>query len=189
MRKYIRDIVSNLQPIDDLETSHQEDTLKWIESGAPLFRIAKPANPPKHLVSYFVLHDIAEDKLLLIDHIKAQSWLPTGGHVEIDEDPRITVTREAEEELNITAKFSTIFGDTPLFITVTETKGGDSHTDVSFWYVIEGDSTTDLTYDPGEMNDYKWLTPEEILATNIQKLDPHMHRFVRKLQFSKNSLS
>jgi 8-oxo-dGTP pyrophosphatase MutT (NUDIX family) len=63
----------------------------------------KPDTPPKHLVSYFVLYDESTHKLMLVDHIKAKTWLPAGGHVKLDEDPRITVTREADEELGIVA--------------------------------------------------------------------------------------
>lgn len=181
MRQTIREIVTQIKPVDTLEATHQADVLAWIDSKAPLFRISKPDNPPKHLVSYFVLYDQQAGKLLLIDHIKAQAWLPTGGHVEMDEHPRKAVEREALEELNHVARFETPFGNKPLFITVTQTKGTGSHTDVSLWYVICGDSTKDLLFDKGEMNSYRWLTPEEILTTDIAELDPHMHRFTQKL--------
>jgi 8-oxo-dGTP pyrophosphatase MutT (NUDIX family) len=181
-RQLIEDIVARIDPVDDLEAGHIKDTLDWIRSGAPLFRLKSPADPPKHLVSYFVLYDQAVGKIMLIDHIKAQSWLPTGGHVELDEDPKYTVVREADEELAIAAEFSQDFGETPFFITVTNTKGSGSHIDVSLWYVIKGDATQALAYDPAEMNGYKWLSPREILATDIHALDPHMHRFVRKMQ-------
>lgn len=177
----IYSIVSHIQPYDELEAAHKVTTLSWIQSGAPLFRIAKPDTPPQHLVSYFVLYDKAADKLMLIDHVKAKAWLPTGGHVEINEDPRTTVLREAREELGIEATFTTQFGDDPLFITATTTRGYGNHTDISFWYIINGDSTQQLTCDPQEMHGYQWLTPANILAMDIAKLDPHMHRFVQKM--------
>ena len=40
-----------------------------------------------------------------MDHKKAELWLPSGGHVEIDEDPTDTVTRECMEELSVAADF------------------------------------------------------------------------------------
>ena len=180
--KLIHDVVTRIEPHDNLEAEHKQDVLDWVASGSPLFRIAKPDNPPKHLVSYFVLYDEKAGKLMLIDHLKAQAWLPTGGHVDPDEDPRETVTREAREELDIAANFSTQHGADPLFVTVTTTKGHGNHTDVSLWYIIAGDSTQTMSFDPEEMNSYQWLTPQEILATDITSLDPHMHRFVRKMQ-------
>jgi 8-oxo-dGTP diphosphatase len=182
MKQTILDAVNTIRPHDDLEQKHKEDVLAWVKSDAPLFRISKPDNPPKHLVSYFVLYDPHTSQLMLIDHIKAQLWLPTGGHVEIDEDPRTTVSREAYEELQITAKFGALFGHDPLFVTVGETKGRGTHTDVSLWYVIEGKSADKLAYDKGEMNSYKWLSLQAVLDTDISELDPHMHRFVAKMQ-------
>lgn len=181
-RLKIRDAVESIKPFDVLEKKHKEDVLEWIDSGSPLFRISKPDNPPKHLVSYFVLYDPQAQSLMLIDHIKAGLWLPTGGHVDIDEDPRDTVVREAEEELKINADFGTIFGDDPFFVTVTETRNAGVHTDVSLWYIIKGSLDAGLDFDTGEMNGVRWQTTEEILKSNIDELDPHMHRFTNKMK-------
>lgn len=182
MRQAIRDIVSQITPFDKLERTHKQSVLDWIDSGAPLFRIEKPDKPPKHLVSYFALFDEKTGQFMLIDHVKAQAWVPPGGHVDVDEDPRYTVIREAKEELGINASFDTKYGDSPLLVTETITKGYGNHTDVSLWYVIRGDSGTKLTYDQREMSEYKWLSPTEILAMDITLLDPQMHRFIRKTQ-------
>jgi 8-oxo-dGTP pyrophosphatase MutT (NUDIX family) len=182
IKQVILDAVNTIQPFDTLEQQHKDGVLDWIRSDAPLFRISKPDNPPKHLVSYFVLYDPQSLQLMLIDHVKAQLWLPTGGHVDIDEDPRTTVGREAYEELQITAKFDTVFGHDPIFMTVTEIKGQSIHTDVSLWYVIEGKSTDKMAYDKREMNSYRWLSLQDVIDTDTSELDPHMHRFVRKMQ-------
>src|SRR4051812_36811324 len=91
--------IKTLKPFDALESEHLKDAIEWVESGANIFRIKKPDVPPKHLVSYFVLIDPAQKSMLLVDHIKAQLWLPTGGHVEPDEHPNQTVKREVVEEL------------------------------------------------------------------------------------------
>jgi len=179
MRDEILDEVKNIEPVDETERLHIDDVLSWIQGPSDIFRIAKPDNPPKHLVSYFVVYDSRVQKLMLIDHVKANMWLPSGGHVEIDEHPRETVRREAMEELELVADFRVI-GEEPAFITVTETRGPGTHTDVSFWYVIVGDSTAELNYDKREMRGLKWLSFDEVLAMDDQLLDPHMKRFVRK---------
>lgn len=186
MSNTTRDIlntIESIRPFDDLETLHIQDASNWIRSTTEsIYRISKPDNPPKHLVSYFVPVDEARRSLLLIDHVKSGLWLPAGGHVEIDENPAVTVAREAQEELGLDAKFSALTGDQPLMITVTQTVNGNIHTDVSLWYVLTGDSRVDLDFDRREMKGYKWFTFNEILKTNIDTLDPHMHRFVNKLQ-------
>jgi len=179
MRDEILDEVKNIEPVDETERLHIDDVLSWIQSPSDIFRIAKPDNPPKHLVSYFVVYDPRVQKLMLIDHVKANMWLPSGGHVEIDEHPREAVRREAMEELELVADFRVI-GEEPAFITVTETRGPGTHTDVSFWYVIVGDSTAELNYDKREMRGLKWLSFDEVLAMDDRLLDPHMKRFVRK---------
>jgi 8-oxo-dGTP pyrophosphatase MutT (NUDIX family) len=180
-RHVVRHTIASIIPFDQLEHEHKEDVLAWIGSGVQIFRIEKPDKPDKHLVSYFVLYDETQNLIMLIDHAKAKLWLPPGGHVDIDEDPRVTVVREAKEELAIDAEFLPQFGDKPVFVTVTTTIGYGNHTDVSLWYVIRGDSSDDLWYDSREMGGYKWLSPEEILAADGSQFDPHMQRFVRKI--------
>lgn len=182
MTETIRPIIEQIEPFDEIENEHIRDVLAWIDSGAELYRISKPDNPPKHLVSYFLLFDEHNQSVMLIDHIKSGLWLPSGGHVEPGEHPRTTVTREADEELQIAASFNTPFKDNPLFVTVARTVGHGQHTDVSLWYIIAGNQDEQLNYDKGEMNGYKWQKLDEVLATNIRQLDPCMHRFVRKMQ-------
>ncbi len=178
-------MISGLEPCDQLEAEHINNAINWIDTSHEIFRIKKPDTPPKHLVAYFVVYDHRADLLLLVHHTKAKAWLPAGGHVEPGENPQSAVLREAAEELNITAIFTNEFGPRPLFITVNDTKGEDSHTDVSLWFIIEGDSRARLDYDSREIRDYRWLSPKQILATDISDLDPHMHRFVQKFMRSK----
>ncbi len=171
--------VLSITPFDDLEQEHVNDAVAWIDQTNNIFRISKPDIPPKHLVSYFVIYDKQSKQFLLIDHLKANAWLPSGGHVEPNEEPRAAVKREAYEELQLASSFDVV-GNKPLFITVTETKPPHAHTDVSLWYVISGDSDTEYYYDKHEMNGYKWFSAEEILAMDTALLDPHMKRFIRK---------
>lgn len=174
--------VEGIEPWDELERAHQRDVTAWINSGAPLFRVTKPDQPPQHLVSYFVLADLSHRALLLVDHINAERWLPTGGHVEPGEDPRSTVEREVIEELNKPAHFVDESNRAPLFITVTQTVGLTAgHTDVSLWYLLHGRIDEALAYDPSEFRGVRWFSYDDILAFDISLLDPHMHRFVRKL--------
>lgn len=181
MRHTIRQQVKTITALDNLEQTHINDTLDWVDSGAPLFRIAKPDTPPQHLVSYFVLVDPNHKSLLLVDHIKAQLWLPTGGHVELNEDPRKTVIRESLEELNQEAIF--LHGnDSPFFITVTQTVGLTAgHTDVSLWYLLRGNRHKFIHFDKQEFNDIEWFSFDEILESDPVIFDPHLQRFTRKL--------
>jgi 8-oxo-dGTP diphosphatase len=178
----VLNIVEAIVPLDKLEAEQKQDAVAWIRSGAPLFRVKKPDVPPKHLVSYFLVVDPENRSALLVDHLSAEKWLPSGGHVEQGEDSRATVEREALEELEMKAEFLEAIGDKPLFVTSTLTVGkAAGHTDVSLWYVIRGSAGMLPKYDTREFAGIKWFTFNEILQIDPGRLDPHLPRFMRKL--------
>ena len=180
MRSAIREEVASIEPFDALERAHCEDALAWIDSGAELCRIQKPATPPKHLVSYFVLVD--HDYVLLVDHKNAQLWLPSGGHVEPGEHPRTTVVRELGEELGL--ELSEAPGS-PLMLTASETVGViASHTDVSLWYVIDADRRHALKFDREEFHSVHWF---HFAEAPISRTNPHLLRFLGKLALTRRS--
>ncbi len=176
IRSEIRSMTSQIQPLDKKEAEHIAFVEKWIDSGAEIFRIAKPARPDPHLVAYFLLIDQDVQQLLLVEHKKANLWLPSGGHVELNEHPKETVSRELMEELGVQADF---LSERPFFLTVTKTTGDkDNHTDVSLWYILKASVATPFQYDTSEFHSIRWFTPREI---PLDQSDPHMYRLVQKL--------
>src|SRR5688572_27026789 len=174
MRSALRAEIIAIDPLDELEREHIADALAWIDSGAELCRISKPATPSKHLVSYFVLVD--GENVLLVDHKNAQLWLPTGGHVEPGEHPRATVARELREELGIELRHEL---GPPLMVTCSSTVGLTAgHTDVSLWYVVNEDRSRPLQWDVEEFNSVRWFGFTE---APILHSDPHLGRFLKKL--------
>jgi 8-oxo-dGTP pyrophosphatase MutT (NUDIX family) len=182
-RSRLAAIVSNITPVDVIEADHQSDTLGWIASDAVLYRYRRPAEPPKHLVAYFVLVDLDGGAVLLVDHRKARRWLPTGGHVEPGEDPLATVYRELLEELGIATGLIEGVSSNPLLVTQTKTVGQDAgHVDVSLWYVLRGSTTMEFSPDLAEFVAVRWWTFDEIAAASAEMFDPHLPRFVDKLR-------
>jgi 8-oxo-dGTP diphosphatase len=180
-RAAIRREVALIQPFDEREEIHRTDALAWIDSGAPLCRTAKPATPPKHLVSYFAVID--GDHILLVDHKSAQLWLPPGGHVEPGEHPRETVARELKEELGLVAGHDIA---EPLMVTCTTTVGLTAgHVDVSLWYVVTADRNQGIRFDEQEFVEVKWFRCSDV---PFHRSDPHLDRFLAKL-VSKNRLA
>jgi ADP-ribose pyrophosphatase YjhB (NUDIX family) len=180
-------IVALIEPMDPLEASHQHTALEWIGSGAELYRRVPPDQPPVHLVSYFVPFDPAADALMLTAHRKSGLELPPGGHCEPGELPWQTVRRECREELRIPARALPWPGTAPLFVTVTKTRAGTAsgrgHTDVSLWFVLDvARDDARLRPDPREFDGVRWLTLDAALAAPLERMDPHTHRFVRKLR-------
>lgn len=177
MRQQIRKEVSRIDPFDELEARDKREVLAWIDSGAELCRIQKPDVPPKHLISYFVVVD--DDHILLGDHVKAERWLPAGGHVELFEHPRTTVIREALEELGLDAEFVV---DHAIFVSVTKTVGKTAgHTDVSLWYALKGSRENPMKFDRREFHGIRWFHKD---AVPPARSDPQLGRFVRKFYTS-----
>lgn len=174
MRSEIRREVESIEPLDELECAAKTDVLSWIDSGVELCRLQKPDIPPKHLISYFAVVD--GEHILLVDHINAELWLPTGGHVEPGEHPRATALREAKEELSIEGVF---LQAKPLFLTITETVGKTAgHTDVSIWYALKGDRSAEVVFDRSEFHSVRWFHNRDV---PLHRTDRHMARFLRKL--------
>jgi 8-oxo-dGTP diphosphatase len=176
MRTAVLAELQAVEPLDELESAHIADAKAWVQSGAQIYRISKPATPPKHLVSYFAV--VAQDEILLVSHKVAQLWLPTGGHVECDEHPRHTVVREFEEELGVAIDPAAI--QPPLMVTCSTTVGSAAgHTDVSLWYVVKVNRSQPFTFDEEEFHEIRWF---KFSAVPFHATDPHLGRFLKKLR-------
>jgi ADP-ribose pyrophosphatase YjhB (NUDIX family) len=160
IRSIIRSLASQIRPLDQKEEEHIAFVEKWIDSGSEIFRTEKPATPSPHLVAYFLLVDPVKQQLLLVDHKNANLWLPTGGHAEVNEHPKETVSREILEELGVSAEF---LWEEPFFLTVTETTGHSKHIDVSFWYILKASAATPFQFDEQEFRNIRCLRPMRFL--------------------------
>ena len=180
-RSAIRAVIAAIEPFDEVEATHRIEALAWVDGGAPLHRLAKPATPPEHLVSYSLLLDVERQMALLVDHRLAGLWLPTGGHVEPGEEPVDTARRELEEELGVRPPFHPVSGSRPFFITRTRTRGQGEHTDVSLWYLFAGSSDEAITADPDEFIDAAWWPLANVVHGPSTRFDPHLPRLVSKL--------
>ncbi len=173
-RRLIHEELSHLEAWDSQEALDVETTKRWAESADELCRLTKPDVPNKHLVSYFLLRD--GDHFLLVDHINAERWLPTGGHVDAYEHPRDTVRREAFEELGL-REIEQV--SAPAFITVTETVGKTrGHTDVSLWYVLSVCRDHKLVFDQSEFHSVRWFHRSEL---PWKRCEPNLARVLGKI--------
>jgi 8-oxo-dGTP diphosphatase len=189
-RTVVRDRVLAVIPVDEREAADRAEILEWIDSGAPLFRTVRPVTPPKHLAVYFALVDDDARCVMLVDHLKAQAWLLPGGHVDDGEDPRWSVEREAFEELQITPKFhERLGGGQPLFLSITQTRGMNTHTDVTLWFALKGDVTAEIRPDPREFSEVRWYSLDDQTDWSADCFDPHMQRFMAKLKGTLDSAS
>lgn len=165
-------IVRHINPFDDLEKIDIQNTINWIESGVTIYRLQKPAIPPKHLVVSCMVYDPNAKKIFLVDHKKEKMWLAPGGHVEVSESPKKAAERECIEELGKPLKF--LFDD-PVLLT---TGISGAHLDVNLWYALKGDINETYNIDYNEFNDARWFSFDEIPH---KKAEPNIKRFINKV--------
>jgi 8-oxo-dGTP diphosphatase len=171
-----------VRPSDGKEAADQAEILRWVDSGAPLYRTAGPDSPREHLCVYFALVDDASHSVLLIHHVKAQMWLLPGGHVDEGEDPRDTAEREALEELGIHARFHPALGDgEAFFLSITPTSDNPMHVDVTLWFALASTRQAALRPDPREISAIRWAPLNDQADWAADCYDPQMARFTRKL--------
>jgi 8-oxo-dGTP diphosphatase len=178
----IRALVAQFVPADAVEAGHRREALAWLDSTHDVFRRIAPVTPSPHLVSYFLLIDQDEGKVLMVDHRKAGLWLPPGGHVDPGEHPVATVRREVREELGIRAVFLPVADERPVFVTITETTSAASrHTDVSLWFVLTSGTDQPLIPDLREFREARWWSRDDVEQADPHLFDPHLSRMLAKL--------
>ncbi len=187
LKATITDLVSGIEPTDDLGREHRRNALSWLEGTDDIFRRVKPVTPSPHLVSYFLLVDRPAGSVLLCDHRLSGLWLPTGGHVEPGEHPLGTVRREAAEELGITAQLDVVFQDRPFFLTMTQTVGPPAtrHMDVSLWFALAGRAGQALQPDQREFAQVRWWTDAELRQAGVDRCEPHLLRALDALRLGR----
>ncbi len=124
----------------------------------------------KYIDFVSVAYIVHNDKVLLADHITYDTWLPIGGHIELQEDPQQALFREVREECGLEIEvlgmhLPAIPGDTtkPLYTPqhlnihdVTE-----KHKHVVFVYFARSKSMK-VVLAQGEHRALKWFTWQEL---------------------------
>lgn len=168
--------LAEILPRDDVERDAIARVVALVLAGTPIYRDdAAPDSPDPHLVSYFPLVDLRAGALLLGAHRKAGLWLPPGGHVHLNEHPRLTVRRECHEELRTDAVF---LRPGPVMLTINRTRGPGPHDDISLWYALRGSAGNVPDYDRAEYTDMRWFALD---ALPLADSDPYLAAFVAKL--------
>jgi 8-oxo-dGTP diphosphatase len=96
----------------------------------------------------------------LLNHKKAQLWLPPGGHVDKGLSFQEAVNIEMKEEIGYEAIF---ISTRPIFLTKVLTRGLNAgHIDVTVWFLVEGNP--DLKYHvlEKEASEAGWVSVDKL---------------------------
>ena len=114
---------------------------------------------------------VYENKVLLVDHKKLQSWLPVGGHIEPEEDTEEALTHEIREECgldvtllspplpNVPDATDMKFLPVPSYFDIHGIGGGRKHQNLVYFATSSNDQ---VTLAPNEHEATHWFTAEEI---------------------------
>jgi 8-oxo-dGTP pyrophosphatase MutT (NUDIX family) len=119
-------------------------------------------------VAIFVVH---EGRVLLVHHRQLGTWLPLGGHIELDEDPEQAALREAREESGFdvellgerppTTEPGTRALIAPRFLDIHRIHETHEHIGMIYWARPIGGV---LTRAEGEHHDLRWCSVGELDA-------------------------
>lgn len=119
------------------------------------------------VVAAYIVH---EDKVLLVDHIKIGTWMPIGGHIELDEDTDQALAREIKEECNLDVE---IIGGLKPDFSSQETKPllapiyldihniSDTHKHICLVYFGKAKSDQ-VVLAEREHHSFRWFTAQEL---------------------------
>lgn len=167
--------IQTIKPHDELERNDLEKTLEWLRSASAL---NKPHNMDEHLGVLAILLSLDRLHTYLLNHKKAQLWLPPGGHVDLGKKLHECAVDETREELGI--EEPKLITETPIFLTRTLTQGKNAgHIDVTSWYVLEAHRDAIVQIQEKEASESGWVEITTLLKTPELS---NLHRGFQKLK-------
>lgn len=122
-----------------------------------------------HYCSFFLPYDQKLGKIYLGDHIKAEGWIPPGGHIEPGETPSEAALREMKEELRVEINKSSL-EPFNLSVTVVNRPKSGCMTHYDVWHLVHI-SEQDFDFDRHEYHDARWFN----LKAGVAKMQVHPH--------------
>jgi 8-oxo-dGTP diphosphatase len=154
MHQAIQAHISTIPWLDEMKEA-AEAFEERLTGGEALF---KGEGVTEHLCSFFV--PLYQDQVFIGHHIKADMWIPPGGHIEPGEHPVEAVWREFKEELGyeLVKEPVALFG-----LSITEIghpeRGCLEHWDM--WHAVLMEEKVPFKADPGEFYEARWMPLNE----------------------------
>lgn len=178
MNKHIHKVLYELKNNQNIDTTIYKRFLERIKNSAPL---THEKNPQSHFCCFTLPIDRANQSIFLVHHIKADDWIPPGGHIDEGETPMQTVKRELAEELryHITNESMRLFD---LSVASIRNPNIPCQEHYDFWYAVET-GKKQFRIDRGEFYDAGWFPYDRVL---FQIKTPLFRNVIRKFLLWQN---
>ena len=157
MRNKFTEEIDKLRNNGSVDQKIMQTFLDRLKKGS----LTRDESPIEHFCSFFLPVDKKSKMIFIGHHIKADDWIPPGGHIDRGESPRDTVYREFKEELDYILTYEEIKVFDICIVPVRKTTR-PCRTHYDFWYKVVIDKI-DFTFDRKEFYDAAWLPMEEAL--------------------------
>lgn len=134
-------------------------------------KLNKEVNIDEHICSFFVPFNRETKSIYLGHHIKADSWIPPGGHVNLGEHPADTVIREFGEELDYTITKDQVETFSLSIKDISKNPRNPCKMHYDFWYLVNV-PVVKFNYLKKEFYDAYWHTLDEA----IEKINIPMYK-------------
>lgn len=165
-------MINSLSILNDLIVTDDHidlNTKKTFLARLATGKLTKSDDPINHFCSFLVPVHKDSQSIFVGHHIKADEWIPPGGHIELGETPVDTVRREFTEELSYELTSQRInFFDISIMNVNSPTRPCRMHND--FWFAVYMDSKVDFLVDTGEFYKAAWLPIDQAIKRAKRKM-------------------
>ncbi len=176
-------ILRRIEHISDSRLASVRHHVLSFHNFAPAFCVAASRFKPKFMphihelidftVTCMILHP-TEPKILLINHKLLNTWLPVGGHIELNEDPDEAIAREVAEECGlsiemISHRHAGEYPETKMLLipeTIDIHTFNATHRHVNLGYHARALSA-EPKLAPEEHHDIQWFAADELADPNF----------------------
>ena len=105
------------------------------------------------------------NRVLVIEHRRLNTWLPIGGELEVGETPLEAAAREMREETGLSGAFRPLLGALdgvpPGLLGYEEHPAGSKGTHLNFVFVTEVEPNAEVTPN-AEFSTWRWVSREQL---------------------------
>jgi len=145
----------------------QDIVKKFLKKIVSTNRLTKELNIDEHICAFFVPVNKKSKSVYLVHHIKADDWIPPGGHIKFGEHPVQTVIREFEEELSHKISPNQIKLFNLSIKDISDNPRSPCKVHYDFWYLVEVPKIN-FNYLKKEFYDAYWHRLEEATFNKIK---------------------